>query len=119
VVFAAHTGAIAEEPAPPDSTYTGEHCSVTCGRFKEDTCEIWDEAGAPSCECTIGDIGAYTCRWQRARSLPLQQRAARGVRLEQSPGRLRELSLSVLSGLQQTAATPAPRERSLRLRFPG
>jgi hypothetical protein len=42
---------------------TREHCSVTCGRFKEDTCEIWDEAGAPSCECTIGDIGAYTrCR---------------------------------------------------------
>jgi hypothetical protein len=44
VVFAADTRARAEE-------------------FKEDTCEIWDEAGAPSCECTIGDIGAYTrCR---------------------------------------------------------
>jgi hypothetical protein len=63
VVFAADTRARAEEPAPPDSTQIGEHCSVTCGRFKEDTCEIWDEAGAPSCECTIGDIGAYTrCR---------------------------------------------------------
>ena len=62
-VLAAWAGAIAEEPPPPEPTYTGEHCSVTCGRFKEDTCEIWDEAGAPSCECTIGEIGSYTrCR---------------------------------------------------------
>ena len=67
-VLVAPTAAIAEEgavagAASSDASYSGEHCSVTCGRFKEDTCEIWDEAGAPSCECTIGDIGSYTrCR---------------------------------------------------------
>lgn len=63
VLLGAYGEANAEESVPSESTYTGEHCSVTCGRFKEDTCEIWDEAGAPSCECTVGDIGAYTrCR---------------------------------------------------------
>ena len=34
-----------EEPAPePGASFRGEYCAVTCGRFKEDTCEIWDEA---------------------------------------------------------------------------
>ena len=61
--LAVGTGAIAEEPPSAEPSYTGEHCSVTCGRFKEDSCEIWDEAGTPTCECTIGQIGSYTrCR---------------------------------------------------------
>ena len=62
-LLAAGVASNAEEPPPPGPTYTGEHCSVTCGRFKEDTCEVWDPAGAPSCRCSVGDVGSYTeCR---------------------------------------------------------
>ena len=56
-------GSLANEEKAPTETepsYSGEHCSVTCGRFKKDTCEAWDPVGAPSCSCTVGDIGSYT-----------------------------------------------------------
>ncbi len=56
-------GSLAQDEKPPmesGPSYTGEHCSVTCGRFKKDTCEAWDPAGAPHCTCTVGDIGSYT-----------------------------------------------------------
>ena len=58
------SGVTASEPAGAASGSAAEnHCAVTCGRFKDDRCEVWDSAGAPSCQCSIGDIGSYTeCR---------------------------------------------------------
>jgi hypothetical protein len=63
-VVARSSLAAEEEVTPgPEPAYSGEHCAVTCGRFKEDTCEVWDPAGEPSCSCSVGGIGAYTqCR---------------------------------------------------------
>jgi hypothetical protein len=49
----------AEQPKPP--SYKGEYCEATCGKFKQDTCEIWDASGAPSCSCVTGeDAGSHT-----------------------------------------------------------